>query len=78
MGSSLLGPRLFKIYVNNLPGSVKEESILLFADDTIIYYTGDHIESVVDSLNRIASEFYQWCIMLCYVVIMCLPHFRIC
>ena len=31
---SLLGPRLFKIYVNDLPGSVKEGWTFLFADDT--------------------------------------------
>ena len=59
---SLLGSRLFKIYVNDLPGSVKEGWIFLFADDAIIYYIGDDVESVVDSLNRIASELYQWCI----------------
>ena len=58
---SLLGPRLFKIYVNDLPRSVKEGWTFLFADDTTIYYIGDNVESVVDSLNRIASELYQWC-----------------
>jgi len=59
---SLLGPRLFKIYVNDLARSVKEGWRFLFADDTTIYYIGDNVESVVDSLNRIASELYQWCI----------------
>ena len=59
---SFLGPRLFKIYVNDLAGSVKEGWTVLFADDTTIYCIGDNIESVVDSLNRIASELYQWCI----------------
>ena len=52
---SLLGPRLFKIYVNDLLGSVTEGWIFLFADDTTIYCIGDDVESVVDSLNRIAS-----------------------
>ena len=61
---SLLGPRLFKIYVNDLriPRSIKEGWTFLFADDTTIYYIGDNVESLVDSLNLIASELYQWCI----------------
>ena len=58
---SLLGPRLLKIYVNDLLGSVREEWIFLFAGDTTIYHIGDDVESVADSLNRIASELYQWC-----------------
>ena len=57
---SLLGPRLFKIYVNDLPRSVKEGWIFLFADDTTICYIGNDVESVVDSLNQITSELYQW------------------
>ena len=59
---SLLGTRLFKIYVNDLPGEVKEGWIFLFAENTTIYYIGDDVENVLDSLNRIASEHYQWCI----------------
>ena len=59
---SLLVPRLFKIYVNDLPRSVKEGWTFLFADDTKIYYIGDNVESLVDSLNLTASELYQWCI----------------
>ena len=59
---SLLGPRLFKIYVNDLPRSIKEGWTFLFADHTTIYYIGDNVESLVDSLNLIASELYQWCI----------------
>ena len=53
---SLLGPRLFKIYASDLPRSVKEGGIFLFADNTTIYYIGDDVESVVDSLNGITSE----------------------
>ena len=48
---SLLGPRLFKIYVN-----IDEGVIYLFADDTTVQYTGNNIEDVLDGLNQIAED----------------------
>ena len=57
---SLLGPRLFEIHVNNLPESVDEGVICLFADDTTVYYVGNNIEDVSDGLNRIAEDLTQW------------------
>ena len=34
---SLLGPRLFTTYVNDLPGSIKSGEAFMFADNTTIY-----------------------------------------
>ena len=56
---SLLGPRLFKIYVNDLPESVDEGVIYLFADDTTVYHIGNNTEDVLDGLNRIAEDLNQ-------------------
>ena len=58
---SLLGPRLFKIYVNDLPESTNDGVIYLFADDTTVYYIADHIEDVIDGLNRISKDLNKWC-----------------
>ena len=37
---SLLGPRLFATYVNDLPGSIKSGEAFMFTDDTTIYTIG--------------------------------------
>ena len=48
---SLLGPRLFKIHVNDLPESVDEWVIYLSADDTTVWYIGNNFEDILDGLN---------------------------
>ena len=58
---SLLGPRLFAIYVNDLPDSSATGFIHMFADDTTIYYIGREVEEIVDALNLILNDFKLWC-----------------
>ena len=36
---SILGPLLFVLHVNNLPNVVRKCSILLYADDTVLFYS---------------------------------------
>ena len=55
---SLLGPRLYGIHVNDLPESVDEGDVSLFADDTSAYCIGENVEEVVDTLNRIMEQVY--------------------
>ena len=59
---SLLGPRLYTIQVNDLPESTSEGELSLFADDTNVYCIGTDIEEVIDILNRIMAEVYDWCV----------------
>ena len=54
---SLLGPRLFAIYVNDLPNSSEIGCIHMFADDTTIYNIGKEVEETMDALNHILNDF---------------------
>ena len=36
----LLGPLLFLVVINDLLESIKHSNTILFADDTVIYYSG--------------------------------------
>ena len=58
---SLMGPRLFAIYVNDLPTSSETGCIHMFAVDTTIYYIGEEVEEIVDALNLILNDFKVWC-----------------
>ena len=35
---SLLGPLLFSLYVTDLPNCLQASNVLMYADDTVIYY----------------------------------------
>ena len=58
---SLLGPRLYAVYANDLPDATVLGYIHMFADDTMIYYIGKEIEEIVDILNLILKDFEVWC-----------------
>ena len=58
---SLLGPRLFAIYVNDLPDATPIGYIHMFADDTTMYYIGKEVEEIIDMLNVMLNDFYHWC-----------------
>ena len=45
---SLLGPRLFTIYINDLTDYIDQGYVFLFADDTTFYYVCHDIEEVID------------------------------
>ena len=57
---SLLGPRLYTIYTNDLPNQVKDGLALMYADDTTLYTIGSSTDQVISSLNVMMSQISKW------------------
>ena len=50
---SLLGPRLYTIYVNDQPDAITLGNIFMYADDTTIYCIGKSFDEVCLKLNKV-------------------------
>lgn len=60
---SVLGPLLFTLYINDITKICPEESnVKLFADDTLIYVTGESCEELNRKLNNVFQIIEQWMI----------------
>ncbi|PFX16391.1 RNA-directed DNA polymerase from mobile element jockey [Stylophora pistillata] len=53
---SLLGPRLYTIYVNDLPDAITLGNVLMCADDTTIYCIGKSFDEVCLNLNKVLDD----------------------
>ena len=49
---SLLGPRLYTIYVNDLPDAITLGDVLMYADDTTIYCVLNRVINVESSVSK--------------------------
>ena len=49
---SILGPLLFILHLNDLPSAVVECSILMHADDTIVFFSAPEVSAIQDTLVR--------------------------
>ena len=58
---SVLGPLLFLIYVNNMKNLLTNSSYHLYADDTVIYYSGSQIQDIGPHLQSDLNSYYNWC-----------------
>ena len=58
---SLIGPRLFSVYVNDLPSAVSAGEMYLFADNTTFFFTDTNIERLIDKMNLATEEIHSWC-----------------
>lgn len=60
---SVLGPILFSLYNDDLPNSLQNSNVLLYADDTALLFTGDTLPAlqthVMAELPRISSWFLE-------------------
>ena len=58
---SLLGPRLFTAYTNDLPKAVKSGQVEMYADDTTAFSIGENIDDVCIKLQETLNEINDWC-----------------
>ena len=56
---SILGPLLFLLYINDIPQAVNCE-ILLYADDTCLFFQHKDTEEIKNQLNRDFSSLCEW------------------
>ena len=57
---SVLGPLLFLLFINDLPGVSKKLKFYLFADDTNIYYETDTPDKLAKKVNTELKYVKQW------------------
>ena len=57
---SLLGPLLFLIYVNDLPDCHLASDIILYADDTVIYYSSKSVSDLEHHINADLRTVSEW------------------
>ena len=57
---SILGPLMFILYINDLPGSLKHSQVNMYADDTAFYYMDKNIDLVSQYLKIDLSNLHHW------------------
>ena len=55
----ILGPLLFLLYVNDMPGAVNCE-MLLYADDTCLVFQAKDLDTIYDRLNTEFNKLCDW------------------
>jgi len=57
---SILGPILFNLYINDLPSCVKSSKIVLYADDTALFFSHKSPNCIENTLNEDLNELSKW------------------
>ena len=57
---SILGPLLFVLYINDLPGISTLAKFILYADDANIIISGNNIYEIEDQLNLLSQSLVKW------------------
>lgn len=58
---SLLGPRLFLMYVDDFPEALSKGQLEMYADDTTAYCAGRTMNEVCEDLQTMLRDIHQWC-----------------
>ena len=59
---SVLGPTLFILYINDIFSIVQGVYMTMYADDCVVYYANNRLQSVVNMLERNLEYINNWCI----------------
>ena len=57
---SLLGPRLYSIYSNDLPGATKNASVEMFADDTTAFCIAKTVDEGLSNIQKAIADRNKW------------------
>ena len=57
---SLLGPLLFILYVNDITNASKLANLIMFADDTNLFFTNDNIVELEAKTNEELDKISIW------------------
>ena len=57
---SILGPLLFLIYVNDLPNCLEHCQVVMYADDTVIYFIANSSQNIEYHLNTDLANLAEW------------------
>lgn len=59
---SVLGPVLFRLYMNDLPKIFANLTTILFADDATLHITGSDPIDMIHTVNINLNKFEEWCL----------------
>ena len=57
---SILGPLLFILHVNDLPDAAVQCSVLIYADDTVLFYSAKQASAIEEKLNEELASIRRW------------------
>ena len=57
---STLGPLLFVLFVNDLPVVLERCQVLMYADDTVMYFTASNAQEISSTLNSEHAKANDW------------------
>ena len=57
---SILGPLLFILHLNDLPSAVVECNVLMYADDTVLFFSAPEVSTVEATLVRELQAIECW------------------
>ena len=57
---NILGPLLFLIYVNDLPNCLEHCQVVIYADDTLIYFSANCCQNIEYHLNADLANLAEW------------------